>query len=112
MSSLRRCGPYEPGTCTLVAVEDGTEFSYQRAHAPQARLPNPGERVRMRWTTSDSETPCGEGIVVGVLKEKPAGSNPRFGHTVLVLWSVEPDRMFNPTDDDDELADDLQFVWP
>jgi len=100
--SLSRCGPYEPGTCSLVAVADGTEFSYQRANAPATRLPVPGERVRMRWTTSDNETPCGEGLVVSVVQEERGGI-PRFGPTILVLWSVEPDRMpFNPIDDDDD----------
>lgn len=60
---LQQCGPYEPGTLTLVAVDDGAHFSY----CPQGtypRSPVPGERVRMRWTTSPTEVPSGEALVV------------------------------------------------
>lgn len=80
---LQRCGPYEPGTLTLVAVDDGAQFSY----CPGGRYPRspiPGERVRMRWTTSAGEVPSGEGLVVSV--ELTAHSGP----ACTVLWSVPP----------------------
>lgn len=94
MSVLQRCGPYEPGTITLVAVDDGTHFSYRPPGQPPPRLPVPGERVRMRWTTGAGDKPCGEGLVVSVVDEKHV-----YGPTVMVLWSVPPRSMF-PRDSD------------
>lgn len=87
MAVLQRCGPYEAGTLTLVAVDDGTEFSYVRAGV-RPRLPVPGERVRLRRTTSPGEVPSGEGIVVSVRDRRLAGPE------CMVLWAVEPNHWF------------------
>lgn len=89
MSTLQKCGPYEPGTLTLVAVEDGTEFSYCPGQV-RPRLPVPGERVRMRWTTSRNEVPSGLGMVVSV--QDRGGMGPEC----MVLWSEEPVRTERP----------------
>lgn len=85
MSQLQRCGPYEPGTLTLVSQDDGVNFSYCPGSV-RPRLPVPGERVRMRYTTSQAEKPSGDGMVVSVIDR---GS---FGPECMVLWSVEPAR--------------------
>lgn len=89
-SSLQRVGPFEPGTLTLVAVSDGTHFSYQ-PNGVRPRSPVPGERVRMRFTTSANAVPSGEGLVVSVVDEGHV-----YGPVVLVLWSVEPVRTERP----------------
>lgn len=99
MSRLEVCGPYERGTATLVAASDGAEFSYQRGFEPPTRTPVPGERVSLKWTTSDDEDPTGDGIVISV--EFPNDPDRRVRPpSVLVLWSVEPRRpKWDPDED-------------
>lgn len=82
MSTLQRCGPYEPGTLTLVSQEDGVEFSYCPGGA-YPRSPAPGDKVRMRFTTSAKEVPSGDGMVVSVRQT-------HSGPECMVLWSLEP----------------------
>lgn len=86
MAVLQRCGPYEPGTSTLVAVNDGTHFSYC-VGGRYPRSPVPGEIVRMRWTANPAEVPSGEGLVVSVEHTQ------RSGPQCIVLWSVPPRRL-------------------
>jgi hypothetical protein len=83
VSTLQKCGPYEPGTLSLVAVDDGCCFSYMR-DGFKPRSPVPGERVRMRWHTGDRCPLEGEGLVVSV---RDTGHS---GPECMVLWSVEP----------------------
>lgn len=90
MSVLQRCGPYEPGTATLVAVDDGVQFSYCPG-GKYPRDPVPGERVRMRHHTGAKAPLEGEGLVVSV--EVTAHSGP----ACVVLWSVEPKDFFPKT---------------
>lgn len=84
MSTLQKCGPYEPGTLTLVAISDGCHFSYVR-EGFKPRWPVPGEEVRMKWTTGERDVPCGLGLVVSVVDRGHV-----YGPEVVVLWSIEP----------------------
>lgn len=93
-SVLQKVGPFEPGTMTLVAVEDGTKFSYRPPGKPAPRLPEPGERVQMLWTTGKIDSPSGEGLVVSVVDEGHV-----YGYAVMVLWSVQPRRFLDDDGD-------------
>lgn len=84
-SVLQRCGPYEPGTMTLVGLKDQTHFSYRPPGRDPPRLPVPGELVGFRQTTGQLDRPTGVGIVISVCDEGHV-----YGPAVVVLWSVIP----------------------
>lgn len=79
--SLSTYEPFEPGTVTLVAVSDGTEFSY--CHNGKPRSPVPGEHVKMRWHPRSAL--YGDGIVVSVVDR---GDD--WGPEITVLWAQTP----------------------
>ncbi len=84
--SLTECGPWEPGTLTLVAVSDGTRFSYRNLGVePRPRRPRPGELVNLVWSPTQAGTSHEVGVIIAV-DFTPFGS-PRC----LVLWPSPPD---------------------
>jgi len=81
---LMECGPWEPGTLTLVAVDDGTRFSY-RPMGLAPRQPRPGELVSLAWSPTQAGTSREIGLIIAVDFFTPHGL-PKC----LVLWPGPP----------------------
>lgn len=85
-------GPFEPGTITLVDVEDGIDLHYggSRMHPSGSRrlgtninIAVPGMCVGKRWYPESQVR--GWGIIVAVVD-----NDHPFGPAVHVLWSEDP----------------------
>ena len=81
------CGPWEPGTLTLVAVSDGTRFSYRPPGESDPRPPVVGELVTLAWSPTqlfDEAAGHEVGLIVAV------DFTPRGSPRCLVLWPGPP----------------------